>query len=272
MHGRFSLAGKNACVALSMVILALGCSAAESVDSGIDSTEAELKTKAAFPAGSYYQIETARPTSGQISLLMFTAGSRYWAVRCTDPHCATTESLAGSYTRYATTLRFYDDTGAPLGTWAYSLKAKTLSLREFNTSKRYSLNPMGEDLCDQGGGAWTDDDFGPHGFNCICPGNAAWTPDGCAPCKGSACTATCAAPLSACGTSCFDLASDPRNCGACNHACGKAEGCLNGVCSACPAPLRACGSVCTDVTTAQNCGGCGVRCGATQSCVNGACQ
>jgi stigma-specific protein Stig1 len=39
-------------------------------------------------------------------------------------------------------------------------------------------------------------------------------------------------PLEVCGGTCMDIRSDPRNCGACGHACGAGLSCSDGQCAA----------------------------------------
>src|SRR5689334_19694974 len=41
----------------------------------------------------------------------------------------------------------------------------------------------------------------------------------------------CKEGLSECSLKCVDLRLDPRNCGACGHACGAGEVCSAGLCS-----------------------------------------
>lgn len=77
-----------------------------------------------------------------------------------------------------------------------------------------------------------------------------------------------------CDGTCTDVASDPRHCGACGHACAEGELCAYEQCFSgdCPSGLRFCGGVCEDVTTSpKNCGHCGLPC-ASGICLNGACE
>ena len=95
---------------------------------------------------------------------------------------------------------------------------------------------------------------------------------------------------------CFDLQSDPDNCGSCLNSCQAWETCCNGRCiaqrdDACGCPARSCqpGHRCCDVTIAtrdglvdvfkcidadsdrNNCGSCGNQCPPGQSCCGGKC-
>jgi hypothetical protein len=101
--------------------------------------------------------------------------------------------------------------------------------------------------------------------------------------------AACAPGLTDCGLLldgkyCYDLQSDPNNCGSCSHPCGSDQYCLGGACfdliPACVAPLTPCGNSCVDLQTdTYHCGVCGNACvgvpGPGQSsigaCVNGQC-
>jgi len=78
----------------------------------------------------------------------------------------------------------------------------------------------------------------------------------------------------------IDLATDPMNCGACNHLCGgdhATAGCARGVCTlSCDPGFEDCdgepSNGCeADLTAATSCGSCATRCsGATPLCVMGA--
>ncbi len=67
-----------------------------------------------------------------------------------------------------------------------------------------------------------------------------------------------------------DLDDDPKNCGACGHACEANQECLQGACI-CPAGTTRCGNRCVDVAVdLDNCGACGNSCpGANDATSNG---
>jgi hypothetical protein len=79
-------------------------------------------------------------------------------------------------------------------------------------------------------------------------------------CTNGACA--CAAGYSLCGGhngQCFNLSSDPKNCGACNYDCSVQVGAPNMICSngqcRCPpaAPRLCCGNQCTSATSCPIC-------------------
>jgi len=215
-------------IALLGICFLAACSAAPGDSTG-ESQDA-VKYIAGFPAGSYFQIDTAHPTKDEISLLMFATTTTYWGKRCVDRACATTVAINGTYKRSKTRLYFYDAQNTLTGTYSYTYRSGTLTLHEIGSSDRYALDPMSESLCDDSGGAWSDDDLAAHGFNCTCPGEMDWGPNGCEPCPDSTCGATCGAGQTSCGGTCVDLSTDPTNCGACNATCTKAQHCVNGAC------------------------------------------
>ncbi len=108
-------------------------------------------------------------------------------------------------------------------------------------------------------------------------------------CSRGACTTTCAAPLSTCGTApaqyCANVSVDPANCGSCGNVCTLAhatEGCGGGACTVqrCDAGFGDCDNVASTGceanlnTSAANCGACGRACAlanATSACTSGAC-
>ncbi|MHB8416990.1 MAG: FG-GAP-like repeat-containing protein [Myxococcales bacterium] len=99
-------------------------------------------------------------------------------------------------------------------------------------------------------------------------------------CQGGACVGICAADagLTACAegaqVACFDLATNPDNCGACGHGCAAGQGCDAGSCN-CPSGLSLCGSgaqaACLDTSSSPtNCGACGHVC-SSGLCEKGSC-
>jgi hypothetical protein len=129
-------------------------------------------------APSYWQIDTANPSAGEVTLLNVTA-TTFWGERCADDACVTPTAISGTYKRSRSRLYLYDANHAPLATFAYSLAGSRLALRDVTSYDRYSLDPMSESLCDSSGGAWSDDDLATHGFNCTCPNGGDWGPSGC---------------------------------------------------------------------------------------------
>jgi hypothetical protein len=75
---------------------------------------------------------------------------------------------------------------------------------------------------------------------------------------------------------CFDLQTDPLNCGACGNKC-LVNNCSGGVCGGggiqnCAPPFAVCGDACVDTSSdALNCGACGNACAAGETCQQGAC-
>ena len=65
-----------------------------------------------------------------------------------------------------------------------------------------------------------------------------------------------------CGAVCVNLQSDPRNCGACGHACAVGQVCSAGMCQlVCPTGQTRCGAVCVNLQSDPlNCGACGHAC------------
>ncbi len=83
----------------------------------------------------------------------------------------------------------------------------------------------------------------------------------------------------ACGASCVDLTTDPRNCGACGNECLPGSVCAGASCACgCSAGRTSCrdgcnACLCTDLSIdSTHCGSCGTACAAGQICVAGACQ
>jgi hypothetical protein len=124
--------------------------------------------------------------------------------------------------------------------------------------------------------------------NCGACGNA------CGPgelCSAAGCVSSCAAPLTACGSRCADLSTDPEACGACGKACNQFIGPIGDpsatevcVASKCQPACRAGFSPCQNTLGAcadfqndpANCGACGNVCPVPLNgraiCVAGKCQ
>jgi hypothetical protein len=120
----------------------------------------------------------------------------------------------------------------------------------------------------------------------------------------SACTggpivgAPCLDELSACPDGCYDLLTDPYNCGGCGNVCGSGLTCAAGQCVDCvpgtpecdtdsdpitpgdggtygldcPDPLVPCDGECVDLLVDPlHCGGCDIECADDESCEQGQC-
>ena len=85
---------------------------------------------------------------------------------------------------------------------------------------------------------------------------------------------TCAAPRTACGASCVNLADDRQNCGTCGNACPPGVSCLSGACTpTCDPGLTRCSGMCVDtMTDGAHCGACGKACDKGRLCVKGVCD
>ncbi len=104
-------------------------------------------------------------------------------------------------------------------------------------------------------------------------------------CSARACASICAAPTTFCAGRCFDLQTDPQNCGACANACppraNAVPTCARGGCGfACNAGFGDCdgnpanGCETSLATTAAHCGACGAACNGTNgtaTCSGGVC-
>jgi hypothetical protein len=96
-------------------------------------------------------------------------------------------------------------------------------------------------------------------------------------CSGGACSATCAAPLTKCGSGatafCASTQTDVANCGSCGNACGVGLACSLGTCAvACAPGLTDCSGSCRDLQADErSCGSCGNVCPAGNVCSAGAC-
>jgi len=83
---------------------------------------------------------------------------------------------------------------------------------------------------------------------------------------------------------CTNTATDPKNCGACAHACATGEKCYSGACSACPSGQIVCNGACTGGSNlcngkcpnygsdSKNCGSCGHACSGGMTCSQGLCN
>jgi hypothetical protein len=210
------------------LIAAAACGGASPSDESAAQSTEDVTTLPGL--SGYYQIDSAQPAQGEITLLSLAPAMTFWAERCADDACDPPEQVSGTYKRTKTKLRLYDANKALIASYSYSIQGDSLYLRATGTSDLYELDTMSESLCDDSGGAWSDDDLATHGFNCSCPADADWGPGGCASCAYGQCTPTCAAPQTVCGNQCVDLSSDNTNCGACGNTCTKAQHCVSGGC------------------------------------------
>jgi hypothetical protein len=116
----------------------------------------------------------------------------------------------------------------------------------------------------------------PNGVNFkseICNANCVWE-------TISDCLNTCPQGQTLCGAStCVDLVTDPKNCGACEHVCPASKPYCTpvGGCVECPGTLQKCPGTadCLDLNSNdQHCGGCGpgLACTSFEHCVNGICE
>lgn len=207
------------------------CSGAPSNENA-GATAEDVTIGAPFAATGYYQIDSAQPTKGEISLISLAPNKTFWGRRCADDACDATDVLSGTYKYSRTKLRFFDASGAAIGSYWYAIDGGSLFLEQVGTGDAYALDSVSESLCDASGGGWSDDDLGAHGFNCTCPAGQGWGPGGCDGCPNGSCAgAPCDDPsLTRCGTACVDLSRDGLNCGACSSVCTKAQSCVSGAC------------------------------------------
>lgn len=88
---------------------------------------------------------------------------------------------------------------------------------------------------------------------------------------------TCSQGTLACGATCVDPQTDPKNCGSCGNACGSTDVCASGQCrSTCLANQSKCdtdaGAYCANMQTDNaNCGACGHACDVGQVCSSSKC-
>ena len=87
------------------------------------------------------------------------------------------------------------------------------------------------------------------------------------------CRLICPGGLTACGTSCVHLGTDPLHCGSCDNACASGNVCAAGVCAlSCQTGRTNCTGQCVDVQTDNaNCGACGTNCPSGTVCGGGTC-
>ena len=91
-------------------------------------------------------------------------------------------------------------------------------------------------------------------------------------CNSENCNATC------CNDVCRDTTTNGQHCGACNHACGEGEICVDSRCTlpstgGCDVGEAVCDGVCKNVIDdVNNCGGCGIQCNAGEVCEYRSCE
>ena len=87
---------------------------------------------------------------------------------------------------------------------------------------------------------------------------------------------SCPSGKTPCASLCVDSKTDPKNCGACGHACAGAEACVDGACVlTCDAGLTGCGGACVKTSTdLSHCGSCSNACpgAAAAICTGGKCS
>jgi hypothetical protein len=116
---------------------------------------------------------------------------------------------------------------------------------------------------------------------CTAPGSSSTGTNG-----QNAAVASCEDPArTVCGDFCYDLTSDPQNCGFCKNVCAGGLNCVSGVCTTktsnvgntlvaapCGTGKTRCSGSCVDLQTdPNNCGKCKASCGALSTCQSGVC-
>jgi hypothetical protein len=92
-------------------------------------------------------------------------------------------------------------------------------------------------------------------------------------CVEGVCLIVCPTGQTPCGGACFDLRTDPRNCGSCGYTCGSSSFCQGGGCAAsCSGSNSPCSGSCVDLMTdPTHCGACGRECPSGATCQSGIC-
>lgn len=90
--------------------------------------------------------------------------------------------------------------------------------------------------------------------------------------EGSPSGVPCADGQELCGDVCVSVAESLQHCGACDHACGTGQSCVQGACT-CAAGLTDCETACANLQTdGEHCGACGNTCAAPLVCSLGECS
>lgn len=160
----------------------------------IGSIDQAVRSRALVPG--YYEGDSWDFVEHELTTLSLTkAGSipgvttdNFWARRCDQTPCTAAVSIEGNWslTRRGSSryLRFDDATGAYITKYAYQTRGATLWLREVNTRHWFAMDLVSETLCDDGHGAWSDDDLAGPGVNCLCPTDSHWSRIGCVDASG----------------------------------------------------------------------------------------